>query len=156
MKDYYAKLFEYDKYANELILTILFAAGCPEKPVQLMAHLIATQQIWLTRAQKLPPSGIPVWPGWAAGELAGALQNSHQGWINFLSGLQQDDFASVINYQNSKGEAYSNTLGDIATHVINHGTHHRAQAGQLLKPAGTEILPVTDYIVYVRNQRSLQ
>jgi uncharacterized damage-inducible protein DinB len=34
--------------------------------------------------------------------------------------------------------------------LINHGTHHRAQIGQLIKFDGLEILPNTDYIFYLR------
>jgi len=61
------------------------------------------------------------------------------------------DFEKNIYYKNLKGIAYKNKLADILAHVINHGTHHRAQAGQQLKFAGFENLPITDYIFYVRD-----
>ncbi len=60
------------------------------------------------------------------------------------------EFDKIVPYQNSKGVNYTNNLSDIITHVINHGTHHRAQIGQLLKQAGIEKLPMTDYIAFVR------
>ena len=50
MKDYFTRLFNYDQFANHSILTLLKAANYPEKPVQLMTHLLSAQQIWITEA----------------------------------------------------------------------------------------------------------
>ncbi|MDB5154777.1 MAG: hypothetical protein JWR54_3528, partial [Mucilaginibacter sp.] len=57
----------------------------------------------------------------------------------------------VISYKNLKGDDFENKLSDVLAHLINHGTHHRAQVGQHLKLAGVE-LPNTDYIFYIRNK----
>src|SRR5205823_14524444 len=101
-------------------------SGEPAKPVQLMAHLLAAQQIWLKRCQKLPSPGGALWPDRKAVTFHKLITNNHQSWINFLNQLNEADFESSITYQNSKGETFTNTLSDIMTHVINHGTHHRA------------------------------
>ncbi len=50
-----------------------------------------------------------------------------------------------------KGNEFSSRLADMITQVTNHGTHHRAQIGQLLKVDGVN-LPITDYIFYIRQQ----
>jgi uncharacterized damage-inducible protein DinB len=72
--------------------------------------------------------------------------------FTYLDGLQPDDFEKIISYKNSRGDAFENRLSDILAHVINHGTHHRAQIGQQLKSGGLENLPITDYIFYIREQ----
>jgi hypothetical protein len=58
MKTYFITLFNYDRYANGLILTAIIDAGEPEKPVQLMSHLLAAQQIWYNRCLGLTPAAV--------------------------------------------------------------------------------------------------
>ena len=53
MKDHFIRLFEYDRYANQIILDTIIKADNPEKPVKFMAHLLAAQQVWLNRAKGL-------------------------------------------------------------------------------------------------------
>ena len=149
MKDYFIRLFNYDKYSNLLMTEMIVNAGGPERPVQLIAHLLAAQQVWLTRCKGEPFTGI-LWPEWKADALEQAIHDNHRGWINFLDYLSPDDFDKIISYRNFKGDSWENKLTDILAHVINHGTHHRAQAGQHLILAGVETLPITDYIFYIR------
>ena len=78
------------------------------------------------------------------------IDDNHKSWAEFLNGLHPEDFQRMIAYKNSKGDSYENLLEDILAHLINHGTHHRAQIGQQLKLAGLENLPNTDYIFYIR------
>lgn len=150
MKQYFIRLFNYDKYANQLLLQSIFAGYKPAQAVRLMAHLLAAQQIWLKRCQGLPSSTSELWSGGQSDDLKSMIDDYHMQWLNYISGLKEEDFESIITYQNSKGEMFSNQLQDILGHVINHGTHHRAQIGQQLIADGLEKLPVTDYILYVR------
>lgn len=150
MKTYFTQLFNYDRYANELILQTIIKANNPEKPVKLMAHLLAAQQIWFNRCKGLPATGGALWPDWRADTFAGLIAENSTAWVNYLDELQPGDFDILINYKTLKGDSFQNKLSDILAHVINHGTHHRAQAGQHLIAAGIESLPITDYIFYLR------
>ncbi|QJD98481.1 hypothetical protein HH214_19275 [Mucilaginibacter robiniae] len=114
-----------------------------------MAHLLAAQQIWLQRCKKQPAAGDALWPDWKADTFKKIIEDNHAAWIGFLEDLKDNDFAESIIYKNSKGQTFTNRLDDVLAHLINHGTHHRAQAGQHLKLAGTQ-LPVSDYIYYLR------
>lgn len=98
------------------------------------------------------PAGYaaPVWPDWKAGELMQVMETNHRNWLAFISDLQPGDFSGMIKYSNSKGDVFENSVEDILAHLVNHGTHHRAQIGQELKRSGLEKLPVTDYIFYIR------
>jgi uncharacterized damage-inducible protein DinB len=152
MKDYFIRLFNYDCYVNLLILKTIIEANNPEKPVKLMAHLLAAQQIWLSRCKGKPAIGSALWPDWKPDVFEQMINDNHRAWINFLDYSDPDDFDKIISYKNFKGDAFENKLSDILAHLINHGTHHRAQAGQQLKFAGVENLPNTDYIFYIRNK----
>lgn len=148
---YFKQLFDYDRHSNLAILDTILSSGVTEgKPTELMAHLLAAQQTWLKRCKTLPAPGGPLWPDWKAEELKPIIEQNHQDWIDFLNSLPEGGLEQSITYKNTRGEGFTNTLKDIVAHLINHGTHHRAQIGQLLKLSGVENLPVTDYIFYVR------
>lgn len=151
MKAYFTQLINYDQYANLLIAETILKAGNPQKPVQLIAHLLSAQQIWLHRCKELPPIRAILWPDWKADTFEQLINDNHRGWINFLDYLAPDDFDRIISYKSLGGDSHENKLSDILAHLINHGTHHRAQAGQHLKLAGVD-LPNTDYILYIRNK----
>jgi uncharacterized damage-inducible protein DinB len=151
MKAYFIQQFNYDRFANGLILEIILSTGAPEKPVKLMAHLLAAQQIWLSRCKGEPAIGGALWPDWPAAVFEQIINDNHREWLSYLNTLNPDDFDRLIAYKSFQGMPFENKLVDILAHLINHGTHHRAQAGQQLKLAGVEKLPITDYIFYLRN-----
>jgi uncharacterized damage-inducible protein DinB len=148
MKDYFIRLFNYDTRSNLLMTEMIINAGSPEEPVRLMAHLLAAQQVWLTRCKDEPFTGV-LWPACTADSFVETIEANSNGWLDYLNTLTPPDFDKQIPYKNTKGEAFENRLSDILAHAINHGTHHRAQIGQHLKLAGID-LPLTDYIFYVR------
>ena len=151
MKSYFNNLFDYDKHASELMLQCILANNTSEKAVQLMAHVLAAQQIWLSRCENVQPSNFILWPAWPVSSLHQYIECNHQAWMSFLKQLDEQDFETEINYKNTKGEAFCSRLDNLLGHVINHGTHHRAQIGQLLKFNGAA-LPQTDYILFLRER----
>ena len=116
-----------------------------------MLILLSAQQVWYHRCKLLPPFGGALWPDSTTDTFEQLINDNHKAWIEFIDNLDEDDFEKRIAYQNSKGDAFNDKLVDILGHLINHGTHHRAQIGQHLKLAGLESLPVLDYIGFVRN-----
>lgn len=147
MKTYFSRLLNYDRFANELLLNTILDAGTPEKPVQLMAHLLGSQQVWLARCQN-KTFKVEIWPDWKADTFETLIEENHQQWTDFINEVA--NFDETIHYTNSTGNRYDNTIAEITTHMLNHGTHHRAQIGQQLKLAGVDELPSTDYILYIR------
>jgi uncharacterized damage-inducible protein DinB len=156
MKTYFINLFKYDRWASELILKSLTGANSPEKPVQLMAHMLAAQQVWFNRCMGLPPAAVELWTalGTEHPDFAATIAENNLKWLNLLNALNGHDFDRIISYKSTRGDSFESTMHDIITQVINHGTHHRAQIGQLLKSAGAESLPATDYIFYLRTAKS--
>lgn len=60
-----------------------------------------------------------------------------------------DDFEKRIDYDNSEGRLFTNTLQDILFHIINHSTHHRGQIATDFRANG--LTPeALDYVFYKR------
>jgi uncharacterized damage-inducible protein DinB len=152
MKDHFINLFNYDHHINQKITAAILSANAPQKAVQLMAHLLATPQVWLSRCTGQPVT-VAIWPDWQADVFEQTINANHAAWLNYLNGLTTADLEKAIAYKNSKGQPFNTKLINILSHVVNHGTHHRAQIGQQLKFAGVDELPVTDYIYYIWNQK---
>ena len=149
MKDYFIRLFQYDAFANRLLINAMCEYDTPEKSRNLIAHILISQQIWLLRC-KGEITGGPQWPDWHIESFDAMITDNTNHWLAFLSEKTEDTWHQKITYTNSKGMTFSDTLTDILSHLINHGTHHRAQIGQDLKQNGAESLPVTDYIFFIR------
>lgn len=144
-------MFNYGRFANNLILEATLQAGMPPMALQYMAHLFAAEHIWLCRCNGISPGDVVVWPDWTMEKINSMAGANHNAWIKYLNEITEEDLTRVIHYKTMAGQSYSSLMSDIIIHVINHGTHTRAQAGQHLKLAGTEKLPPTDYIFYVRD-----
>ena len=149
MKDYFIRLLHYDRYSNLRILTALLQTEDHVRAEQLMAHLLTAQQVWLGRCIDKPANITTLWPDWKADTFEQMINNNHQQWLKYLESLNDSDFERRIRYKNLQGDNFETGLTDILTHLINHGTHHRAQVGQHLKLAGAAF-PSTDYILFAR------
>ncbi|UEG55115.1 hypothetical protein LLH06_09085 [Mucilaginibacter daejeonensis] len=152
MKQHFLKLLGYDRYANLLMLESIFKADQPAKAVQLMAHLLSAQQVWYSRAVEDGAPMQELWPDQQAVQFNYLIEVNFEKWSNFLNGPMGTDLSRKVSYANSKGDHFSTSLEDILSHMLNHGTHHRAQIGQVLKQSGLTKLPVTDLIYYLRSK----
>ncbi|MDO3643016.1 DinB family protein [Mucilaginibacter sp. L3T2-6] len=155
MKNLFIRLFNYDGFANEAILEALLKSSQSDEAVRLMAHLLAAQQIWYSRCSGSTMFAGPLWQDDGnINEFASTIKKNNADWLSYLDTLTDAEFDKIVRYNNLKGDPFENKLSDILLHVINHGTHHRAQIGQQLKFAGAETLPVTDYIAFCRQINS--
>jgi uncharacterized damage-inducible protein DinB len=144
---YLKKLFSYDRWANTLYLQALDAQQ-GDRGVHLLSHIVAAQMLWMDRINKCQ-ARAPVWPAWSLEECRKYCAKSGEEWRHLVGSLGDDKAQVMIAYKNSKGEPWESTVEDIAIHVANHGTHHRAQIAALLRADGTTP-PYTDYIEGVR------
>lgn len=148
-------MINYDHYANNLLLQAIIDAGKPHRPIQLMAHLLMAERRWLDRCNEIEPYPNDLWPkDFTTEHCAHLIEEYHEEWLAFINKLSDEAFHKIISYQNTAGVDYQTSISDILAHLINHGTHTRAQAGQQLKLAGAQTLPITDYSYYLRQINS--
>lgn len=148
-------MFKYSHFANCALLKAITDAGNPRGAINLMAHLLAAERRWLDRVNDVEPyPNAELWPKDYTIEHCTHLVNEYnEEWLGFLERITEEDLNRIILYQNALGSNQT-SVSDILTHVINHGTHTRAQAGQQLKLTSTEALPITDYVYYLRQLNS--
>ena len=144
------KSFDHTDWANHQINKALqVSKGSIEKPLSLLAHILAAEKVWLTRINGEEAAALSIWPEYTLEQCEHVREQNKIGYQTLLSQLKDGDFSNVISYQNSKGIAFNTTISDILTHVLLHGSYHRGQIAALLSQAGEA--PVnTDYIAYVR------
>ena len=151
-KEYLQRLFDYDLWANTRLLRALQHCA-PLQPdasmVRWFSHIIAAQQIWLRRVQGADLTGVTAWPDTSPAKWESLLQTTHADWKTQLEAMQ-DDLARTISYQNTRGDHFESSLHEIATHLIIHGQHHRAQIALHLRENG-HTPPPTDFIFFTRS-----
>lgn len=146
MPEMLLRFFEFDGWANqETLRSLQTMTSPPERGVALIAHIAATQKVWLERARSLPQS-VAVWPQWSLSETAKRLSDVLGDWTRLIAA---DDLSREFAYTNTKGQHFSNRLSDVALHVAFHGVYHRGQIALLVRQNGST--PVdTDFIQAVR------
>ncbi|HEU0125158.1 MAG TPA: DinB family protein, partial [Flavobacterium sp.] len=87
-----------------------------------------------------------VWELHPVQDLKGIENKNYEHTLQILNDY---DLKLIINYSNSKGQLFSNSIQDMLFHIINHSTYHRGQIATEFKRQGLEPL-VTDYIFFKR------
>jgi uncharacterized damage-inducible protein DinB len=146
--DYYARLLRYDVWANAETLGSLRAGEAPANAVRWMGHIVGAGALWLARLRQEPPA-MAVWPDLDLDECAAGIERLADSWPRYLQTLSLADIEEGIGYRNSLGEYWTNTVGDILTHVAMHGGYHRAQIAAAVRESGQEPA-YTDFIHAVR------
>ncbi len=147
--EHFSRLFAYDGWANQEVLTSLRAARTPlPQALKLMAHIFAAERLWLERLEQKPQT-LPVWPQLTAEVCARQAAELPALWKTYLAGSSEAELAQPISYQNSKGETWSSRKDDVLMHVITHSVYHRGQVAAAVRAAG--FTPAsTDFIHSIR------
>jgi uncharacterized damage-inducible protein DinB len=140
--------FVYDEWANQEVLARLRTDGSDERTVQLMAHIISAERLWLERIQQQPQSS-PVWPKSDLDQCEAQAAEMSRLWREYFRSISADDLSQSVSYKNSKGEPWTSTVADILTHVLMHSTYHRGQIASHLREIG-RTPAYTDFIHGVR------
>jgi uncharacterized damage-inducible protein DinB len=144
-----AELFQYDAWANRRVLESLKQPQAPSKAVELFAHILAAQEIWLARLAGLDSSQVHVWPPLTVAECEEGQRRLERALADYVRGLSGEALEQPLDYRNTAGKEFRNTPRQILTHVAFHGQHHRGQIAACLREAG--IAPAaTDLIAHFR------
>ncbi len=143
------RLYDHLAWANQQVLSGLEAlAPVPPRALELFNHVLAAENVWLSRILGEPPQ-VAVWPQLELAECARLAAANQQGFASLLEPAKADDLAREVAYQNSAGQAFRSRISDILLHVVLHGMYHRGQIAIILRDAGLTPTPI-DYIAFVR------
>lgn len=148
MKQQLIRLFEYNLWANRKFGEVLkSSAFSSPKILTFISHTFNAQMIWMDRVSG-KVSETKVWEEYPIDEAVEMLLENSQQWLELLK--DEEDYERKVNYHNSNGVLHSSVFSDIATHVANHGTHHRGQIALLLREEGIDP-PASDFIFFSRD-----
>ena len=147
IKSFFQELFTYNQYCNEQMIEVCSqnTALLSERLQQLFSHILNAHRIWNNRIL----SSLPVFSVW---ELHSSDTWESIALLNYkrsMEILERFELTHLVNYTNSAGQPFTNTVQEILFQIINHSTYHRAQIATELKNLGFQP-PATDYIFYKR------
>jgi uncharacterized damage-inducible protein DinB len=146
------ELLAYDAWANARMARVLARVARPTTKIRrAWAHVAAATELWYARCIGADYKHIVVWPETEVHEASQRLLAVNERWAELAGSWTDADLERQVEFANSRGEACADVLGDIVRHLVNHGTHHRAQIAMLLRESGTD--PENhDFIIYTREK----
>ena len=150
MPEILPRLFEHLKWADERVHSSLVdAANPPPHTLDLFAHVIATEHVWLSRIRGQAPD-VAVWPKLSLAQCAELATRNVDEFLALVESVDETTLDGGITYRNSAGNEFTSTLKDILVHVALHGAYHRGQIAAAVR-AGGDTPASTDYIAFVRS-----
>lgn len=146
MKEKLVDLFEYTYHFNKEVITVISGniLRVDEKTISLINHTLNAQQVWNSRI--LAETSFEVWQ---INPFENLEDINHLNFKKSIMVIKDFDLDQRIQYHNSKGIQFENTVFEMLFQAVNHSTYHRGQISSLLKQSGIEPL-LTDYIFYKR------
>ena len=152
-------LYEYNEWANNHVLDAAAALtedefshkqGASFESVEgNLAHIMGAQVIWLERwtggSNTRPVLEFQKTRGLST--IREAFAESHDRLRAFVSSLIDDRLDEILAYKDSAGRPHERVIWKLMAHVVNHGTHHRAETGMLLERIGRSPGDM-DYVYY--------
>jgi len=138
LPEYLRQLYDYHYWANHRILTAaeyLTAEQLHRQQGQswgsvhgTFLHMMNAEWVWLWRWKGESPRiflGPDAYPTQAA--LRERWDNLEGEMLTFVAAQTQPSLQRVLTYTTTAGQARSLILWQAMAHVLNHGTHHRAE-----------------------------
>ena len=118
-----------------------------------LLHMWDAESIWWQRMKLqevvIPPSGS--FKGTTI-DVTTALLHQDKLWETWVKNATFAALDHVFMYQNTRKEQFKQPIFQMLLHVFNHNTYHRGQLVNMLRQAGIEKIPPTDFIVWSRKK----
>jgi uncharacterized damage-inducible protein DinB len=164
MKDYFAMLALYNRWANERLYEAVAGIGDADYRADRGAffgslrgtlnHLVVADRIWMRRFTRDGPvhaklneiacDDLP--------SLSAARRDEDERIISWVDTLTDSDIAGAFTYSSLTNPVeVTQPLGSALGHFFNHQTHHRGQAhGLLTAIGGRAFAPSLDLVLFQR------
>lgn len=140
-------LFDYNYWANDRVLNAAaqltpdqFSAprGLSHGSIRgALVHVLAAEIIWRLRCQLgTSPAALPTDHDFPTLDVLRARWGEEQAAMKaFIASVTDEQLSQTIEYKTTKGVSQANVLWQVLAHVVNHGTHFRAEAAVALTAA---------------------
>jgi len=147
LKQYLIDTFNYNDYANKLVLEKIKQLPDKTEAVRFFSHLINSQNKWIRRIELYPQAPQMDWwePVYQLEELESKWNESLQQWIGFIKNLSEEELYEEKKFAGYDGAHWSCPLKDIALQLNYHSIHHRAQIQTIIRKQGLE----PDFVDYI-------
>jgi uncharacterized damage-inducible protein DinB len=122
-----------------------------------LAHIMGAQVVWLQRWAG-GPNAKPVLDFQKTHGLSAireAFAQSHDGLRSFVSSLTDDRLEETLAYKDSAGRPHERVMWQLMAHVVNHGTHHRAETAMAMAGLGKPMREL-DYVFFELERAGLR
>jgi uncharacterized damage-inducible protein DinB len=125
MKTFFKELFEYNSHFNLEIISVLTKNpdGASENCIKLLSHILNVHQIWNCKFQ---PRQLP-YGAWDIHQIQNSFEIDRKNFGHSSLILDKFELSHPVQYLNSKGQIFNNSVRDILFQIINHSTYHRGQ-----------------------------
>ncbi len=159
-------LYEYNEWANNHVLEAASALmeeefsqrqGASFESVEgNLAHIMGAQVIWLERwtGGSNPRPVLEFQKTRGLSTIREAFAQSHEGLRAFVGTLSDRQLDENLAYKDSAGRPHERVMWQLMAHVVNHGTHHRAETAMAMAALGKPMREL-DY-VFFEIERSAQ
>jgi len=138
MKYYLIETFNWNDYANKLVLEKIKQLPEKEEAIKFFSHLINSMDKWLARIHQEPDANKKDWwvPAYPLEELEARWNASLKAWIDFINSKSEEELFATIQYEGYDGGRWEVPLKDIPLQLNYHSIHHRGQATTYLRCKG--------------------
>lgn len=140
----FSKRVAYHFWATDRLIECLSDDDAHNRARGYIAHALVADRVWMTRLKGEPLGPLVLFPDATLEKIMALRDESFDFYSNYSDAAELD---ATVEYTNTKGIAYQNTVEDILNHVLMHGMYHRGQAATALREAGSNP-PATDFIVF--------
>jgi uncharacterized damage-inducible protein DinB len=153
------ELLEYHHWATNLIINAAKALT-PEQFTRdlgssfpsvrdTLVHVFTADRAWLGRLEGQSPPRANASDYADLASLLEVWEPVLQRWPVLVASLVDPE--QVIEYKSFAGDPFTNPLGQIVRHVVNHGTYHRGQVATMLRQLGAQAVS-SDLISFYRER----
>lgn len=154
------KYAAYNLWANNILVEVLKTLDTDKLNVEFVSsfnslrktlyHIYDAEKIWYQRITKSEHLEWPPSKHFTLTDKPEVILEASQKMYNLVIDGEDVFLKDYTSYRDSKGIEYKTNNEEILHHVFNHSAFHRGQIITLLRQAGINQLPSTDFITFIR------
>lgn len=150
MKEYLMRLFNYNHWANEMLIEAIENQKIKNEYIDtIISHILNAQYLWFARFYPKNKFHYKFWDVHQPAKLKEMNDEIASLFIEYIANIKPKDLINKVEYTTTEGDVYFNNLFDIFVHIANHSAHHRGQITHKINELA-KIPPKIDYIIYSR------